>query len=182
MHGLSTILSLIFKLIGKIFRTFGINAILLIFFVIELIACVSYVSEMSDYDKNSRDYEFTGVESVVELEKDDPILKEYDVLTSDYDHYYLACVTVENSYSERLSFPAMSAETESGDLVVVRRITYYGDDMADHSVSAYIPAGTRTKLTYMIEISDYRLAQTDCVILCDFTGDKEQSLTIPIPK
>jgi hypothetical protein len=182
MHGLSTILSLLFKLLGKIFRTFGINTILTIFFVIELIACIGYASEMSDYDKNSRDYEFVGVESVVELDRNDPMMKELDILTGENDHYYLVRVKINNRYSERLSVPAMSAETENGDIVIARRITYYGDNMSNHSISTYIPEGTQTVLTYMLDVSGFRLEETNVVKLFDFSGDKNKTLTIELPK
>lgn len=183
MHGLSTILSLLFKLLGKIFRTFGINAILVIFFVIEIIACVGYAEEMSDYDKNRYDYELKEVESVVELDRNDPMLKQYDMLTSDHDRYYLVRIKINNHYSERLAVPAMSAETEDGELVVATRITYYGNDMrGEHSVTNYIPEGTQTVLTYIIELSDYRLEQSNVVKMYDYRGSQKQSFLIELPK
>lgn len=182
MHGLSTIVSLIIKLFGKLFRTFGINSILLILFLIELVACIGYASEMSDHDSNSRDYEFTGIESVEELDRDNPMLKQYDILKSDQDHYYLVRVKTVNNYSEKLSLPSVSAETEGGDIVIARRIGYYGDDMAGHRAYTYIPEGTQTVLTYLIEISDYRLEGIEEIKLYDFTGEENQSIMVQIPK
>lgn len=182
MHGLSTILSLIIKLFGKIFRTFGINAILTILFVIELIACIGYASEMSDYDSNNRDYEFTGIESIEELDYKDLLLKEYDILTSEHDHYYLVRIMVDNRYSERLSYPSLSAENQNGDIVTIRRISYYGNDMQNHSVYGYIPEGTQTVLTYLLEISDFRLEETDEVKIYDFSGDEETEIRVQLPK
>lgn len=182
MHGLSTILSLIFKLIGKIFRTFGINAILTIIFIIELVGCIGYISEMYNYDNDKRDYEITEIESVVELDREDPIFIEEDIFTSEYDHYYLARVKIYNRYSEELAIPSMSAETEKGDIVIARRITYYGNDMSGHGVYESIPEGTQAVVTYMLEIGDYRMEDTDAIKLYDFSGDDNESMLVPLPK
>ncbi len=182
MHGLSTILSLIFKLLGKIFRLFGINAILTIIFVIELLACIGYASEEYDYDKNNRDYKLTEVESVEKLDKNDPLLKDLDLLMGDNDNFYLVRIKVDNIYSETLSVPSMSAETEDGEMVVSRRITYYGNDMTGHSVYSRIPEGTQSVISYIVDISDYKLEETDAVRLYDFSGDDNQSILVPLPK
>ena len=137
---------------------------------------------MYDYDNNKRDYKLTEIESVVELDRDDPIFKEVDVLTSEHDHYYLVRFKLDNCYSEELTIPSMSAETENGDIVIARRITYYGDDMSGHGVYECIPEGTETVVTYMLEIGDYRLEDTDAVKLYDFSGDDNQSILVPLPK
>ena len=182
MHGLSTILSLIFKLFRKIFRLFGINAILTIMFVIELISCIGYAVEMYNYDSVRRDYKLTEVESVVQLDKNDPIIDDMDLLTNEHDSFYLVRVKIENRYSERLSIPSMSAETENGDIVIARRVNYYGEDLTSSSASACIPEGTQTVLTYLLEISDYELEETDTVKLYDFSKEENQSIIVPLPK
>ena len=182
MHGLSTILSLIFKLFGKIFRLFGINVILTIMFIIELISCIGYAVEMYDYDSVRRDYKLTEIESVVELDKNDPVIDELDLLVNEHESFYLVRVKIENRYSERLSIPAMSAETENGDIVIARRVNYYGEDFSGTSVSACVPEGTQTVLTYLLEISDYKLKETDTVKLYDFSKEENQSIIVPLPK
>ena len=182
MHGLSTVISLIVKLLGKIFRTFGINGILIIMFVVELIVCITYALEEYDYDSNRRDYRLTEVESVEKLEKDNPLLKEWDLMVSDHDNYYLVRIKVDNLYSESLMTPSLSAETEDGELVVIRRITYYENDLAGHSVYSCIPEGTQAVISYVIDISDYKLEETEAVRLYDFSGDDNQSIMVSLPK
>lgn len=182
MHGLSTVISLIVKLLGKIFRTFGINGILIIMFVVELIVCITYALEEYDYDSNRRDYRLTEVESVEKLEKDNPLLKECDLMVSDHDNYYLVRIKVDNLYSESLMTPSLSAETEDGELVVIRRITYYENDLAGHSVYSCIPEGTQAVISYVIDISDYKLEETEAVRLYDFSGDDNQSIMVSLPK
>lgn len=182
MHGLSTILSLIFKLLGKLFRVFGINAILVLFFVIELAACIGYASEMYGYDSNRRDYEIVGIESVEELGREDPLLKKEDILASESDHFYLVRIKVHNRYSESLSFPSLGAETEDGDIVIARRLMYYDDGVQEYNFFAGIPEGTQMILTYVLQISDHKWEDTESVKLYDFTGKKEESIVVPIPK
>lgn len=182
MHGLSTVISLIVKLLGKIFRTFGINGILIIMFVVELIVCITYALEEYDYDSNRRDYRLTEVESVEKLKKDNPLLKEWDLMVSDHDNYYLVRIKVDNLYSESLMTPSLSAETEDGELVVIRRITYYENDLAGHSVYSCIPEGTQAVISYVIDISDYKLEETEAVRLYDFSGDDNQSIMVSLPK
>ena len=182
MNALSTVISLIVKLLGKIFRTFGINGILIIMFVVELIVCITYALEEYDYDSNRRDYRLTEVESVEKLEKDHPLLKEWDLMVSDRDNYYLVRIKVDNLYSESLMTPSLSAETEDGELVVIRRITYYENDLAGHSVYSCIPEGTQSVISYVIDISDYKLEETEAVRLYDFSGDDNQSIMVSLPK
>lgn len=182
MNGLSTVISLIIKLLGKIFRAFGINGILIIMFVVELIGCIAYASEEYDYDNDRRDYRLTEVEAVEKLDKDNPLLKERDLMVSDHDNYYLVRIKVDNLYSESLMIPSLSAETEDGELVVIRRITYYENDLAGHSVYSSIPEGTQSVISYVIDISDYKLEETDAVRLYDFSGDDNQSILVPLPK
>lgn len=182
MHGLSTILSLIFKLLGKIFRLFGMNGILTVMFIFELIVCIGYASEEYDYDKHNRDYKLTEVESIEKLDKSDALLKDLDLLVSDHDNYYLIRIKIDNIYSEELTVPSMSAETEDGEMVVARRITYYGSDLPGYSAVSCIPEGTKSVISYVIDISDYKLEETDAVRLYDFSGDENQSIMVPLPK
>jgi len=182
MNGLSTVISLIIKLLGKIFRAFGINGILIIMFIVELIGCIAYASEEYDYDSNRREYRLTEVESVEKLEKDDPLMKKWDFTVSDRDNYYLIRIKVDNLYSESLMIPSMSAETEDEELVVIRRMTYYENDLSGHSAYSCIPEGTQSVISYVINISDYKLEETEAVRLYDFSGDENQSILVPLPK
>jgi len=182
MNGLSTVISLIIKLLGKIFRAFGINGILIIMFIVELIGCIAYASEEYDYDSNRREYRLTEVESVEKLEKDDPLMKKWDFTVSDRDNYYLIRIKVDNRYSESLMIPSMSAETEDEELVVIRRMTYYENDLSGHSAYSCIPEGTQSVISYVINISDYKLEETEAVRLYDFSGDENQSILVPLPK
>ncbi len=182
MNALSTVISLIIKLLGKIFRAFGINGILTIMFVVELIVCIAYASEEYDYDSNRRDYRLTEIESVEKLDKDDPLLKEWDLMVSDHDNHYLIRIKVDNLYSESLMVPSMSAETEDGEMVVIRRNTYYENDLAGHSAYSCIPEGTQAVISYVINISDYKLEETEAVRLYEFSGDENQSILVPLPK
>lgn len=181
MHGLSTIVSLIIKLLSKLFRTFGINSILLLVLILEAFICFGYASETKDEDPKRKEYEFTGVE-IKEVDYNDPMFKELDILTSEYDRYYLIDLGIKNNYSEALSYLTIDAENEKGADMNCYRVRYYGDNMNDYPIQNYIPEGTEGLFTYLLTVGDYQYDETGEVKLYDFSGDKDQYISVTIPK
>ena len=92
-----------------------IGTIIILVLSLVVIGCIAYASEEYDYDNDRRDYRLTEVEAVEKLDKDNPLLKERDLMVSDHDNYYLVRIKVDNLYSESLMTPSLSAETEDGD-------------------------------------------------------------------
>ncbi len=181
MHGLSTIVSLIIKLLSKLFRTFGINSILLLVLILEVFICFGYASETKDEDPKRKEYEFTGIE-IEEVDYDDPIFKEMDILASEYDHYYLIDLGIKNNYSEALSYLTIDAENEEGADMNCYRIRYYGDNMSDYPIQNYIPEGTEGTFTYLLTVGSYQYDETSEVKFYEFSGDKDRFISAVIPK
>ncbi|MBE5881403.1 MAG: hypothetical protein E7289_03695 [Lachnospiraceae bacterium] len=180
MHGLSTIISLIIKFFAKLFKAFGINGILIVVLIFEIMFCVGYASETKDDDRKNSEYDFTGIE-ITEVAYTDPIVEEQN-LVSEYDHYYLVKIDIKNRYSEPLSYFTIDAKNEQDDRMICRRIGYYGSDMSHYSTQNCIPEGTEATYTYLLTVGSYQYDETNEAIFYEFGGDKDQFISVAIPK
>nr|MBQ8253797.1 hypothetical protein [Lachnospiraceae bacterium]MBQ8253817.1 hypothetical protein [Lachnospiraceae bacterium] len=181
MHGLSTILSLIIKLLSKLFKVFGINSILILVLVLEIFICVGYASETKDDDRRTKEFEYTGAE-ITEIACDDPVIKEQDIYVNKDDHYYLVELKIKNNYSDPLSYLTIDAKNGKGSDLSCYRIRYYGNDMNEYPIQNYIPEGTEGTFTYLLIVDDYQYDETNEVKIYEFSGDKKQFISVTIPK
>ncbi len=179
MNGLSTIISLIVKLFSKLFRTFGINSILLLLFILEITICFAYVSDEADRDSERSEYQFIDAQ-ISEIDKDDPMFKHINYEPIGSEHCYLVELEVDNNYNDKISFLSLEAEDQNENYVSFRRVDYYGSEMSGYS-NECIPEATKAKVKYLMAISDYRYDETEQVRLFEY-DKKEHYITLDIPK
>lgn len=179
MNGLSTIISLIVKLFSKLFRTFGINSILLLLFIIEIIICAAYVSEEADRDSERREYEFVNTQ-ISEIDKDNPMFDHINYEPIGSEHCYLVEMEIDNNYVDKITYLPLDAEDQDENYVSFRRVDYYGDEMSGYS-NECIPEATKAKVKYLLAISDYRYDETEQVRLFEY-NKKDRYITLDIPK
>ncbi len=185
MRLVSSAISLFVSLIIKIFTWFGCNGILALVLVIEIVCCVGYTVGTSGYDQKSKEYSFTGIESVTQLEAEDPLLQQngMDDLTKD-DHYYHVRIKVFNKYCNQLGYLSLNAETTEGDLLACTRMPYYGEDLTDYEygVSAVIPASTESVFDYLIHMREPYFEKSNIVEISDFSEGTDEVLTVTLPR
>lgn len=160
--------SILTKLVMKVFKWFGINGILTLVFLAEIFACLAFVSEKSTDEEAI--YEFANVESVEKLDYDDERLAWQGIDGWDDVNYYLVGLRIDNFYSKDLYYHHLGAEDQDGNYVTCTRYQYYGRDTSQYSIYEYVPAGTSSVLYYFIEIRDYKADSVESIRLFDYNA------------
>lgn len=181
MRGLSTILSWIIRLLYKMLRKFGINSILILFLVMEVIGCLGYVVEAGTYDSDRREFDFVSAE-LTEIAPDDPVLGQHGYQPYDRDVYYLVRVSIKNRYSEPLSYLSLDAVNEHGHDLSCQSVNYYESELDGYGMKECIPAGAEGELLYVLSMSDSIYEESSQVTLSEFGENGETFITADIPK